>query len=330
MSSETSSTKSTPSTQNSTKSKLKKSHYRDLFNQYFFTIFQRRLQYLYLPYVKDNIYILSSVPPYELLADNHNTVFACVNLNGADPVFKDLVRNWISNAFGNLEVCIRIDFYSTATNKCFGNRSIPGQELIPTKGVMPVGKYPKMAVGFDKKEECTYYTFPSLFGEAPPTPPEADLENEDEEEELEEVVETDDNDTNPKKKKHLKCVAWEASQGYAKIPVMNIFKTFKIYLTDDKVARFDLDKTFPKDEEVIKRGNQAFHFKPLIGYDSLDLKKVEVVKSELLAMSVSNRAITTSHHAITKDGVEVIITRPNCVLYPFLYLKESVNDSRGE
>lgn len=312
MSSDSSSEKSTISTQPLTKEKpKKKSHYRDLFNLYFFTVFQRRLKYLYLPYVKKNIYILSTVPPYELLADNHDMAFGYVDLNKADPVFRDLVRNWILGAFDSQDVCIRIDYFSTATVKCFGPKIIPGEELQPVKKELPKGEYPSLAVGYDSKNECTYYTYPSIFGEIPAD----DFDNIDDDEE-----ESSDDDSDKRKTK-AKAVAWDTSNGYAVIPVKKIYRDFKRYLEDDKVIHLKTEEGFPRENESIRVDDKLFKFKPALGFDVMITDKVETEVDELLLSWESNTVLQYLHH-IKGDGVEVVLTRPNCVLFPWLTVEK--------
>ena len=291
MSNEISLDESTKSTQSSTKGKLlKKSHYRDLFNLYFFGIFTRKLNFLYRSYINEDVYILSNLPPFKLLNDNHDASFAFVDLSKADPVFKELVKTWLGGAFPGLEVCIRLDYFVQITNKYFGDKIIPGQELLPVKKEMPLGAYPELVSGFDGDEEYVYYQY-SKTGK------------------IEDRV----------------TVAWDTSQGYATIPITRIYKDFKIYLNDNRTTRIEVDKSFPKEEESIIKDNQLYKFKPVVGTDVLSLDKSPAEHSYLLVYPVSNRAISYCH-SVTSDGVTVMITRPNGVLFPNIYLKESLEN----
>lgn len=270
---------STTSTQNSN-NKIKQSHYKDLFKLYFTSIFQRRLLFLYLPFIEDDVYILSNTPPYDLLADNHDTAFGYIDLSKSDESFKLLIKNWFKTSFKGREVCVRLDHFLRVTECFFGPKIIPGQTPLPVKDKLPKCKYPNVKKVFDDDKEYVSYELPKG-------------ENGDD------VV-----------------VAWDTSQGYSILPIYNIRNIFLKYLQDKNIDSFPIHVAkFPDKTEQFSSRNLLYKVHPTIGYDTLDIKKIDPKKSSLVIYPVDSRAVQYGH-LIESENITVMITRPNCVLFP--------------
>lgn len=260
--------------------KLKPSHYKDLFKLYFTTLFQRRLRFVYLPFIDEDIYILSNVAPYDLLADNHDATFGYVDLSQADGIFKDLVREWFRECFSGYDICIRLDYFMQATDRFFGPKIIPGQELLLVKGELPPGEYPAFLKVYDSENEHIHYQLPKGDGGA------------------------------------MVTVAWDTSEGFSTLPIHGVYKDFKKFLVDEDIDAYPVgDNTFPKGTEEFRHNDFIYRVKPSIGYDALDISKIKPDVSALAIFGVSGRAVQYSHY-VKHDGVICMITRPNAVLFP--------------
>lgn len=274
------STKSDLSSKTSKPKKLKQSHYKDLFKLYFTALFQRRLRFVYLPFIDEDIYILSNVAPYDLLADNHDASFGYVDLSQAEPYFKDLVREWFRDCFNGYDICIRLDYFMQVTDHFFGPKIIPGQDVLPVKDTTPPGEYPAFLKSYDTENEHTLYQLPKGDGGA------------------------------------LVTVAWDTSEGFSNLPIHGVYKDFKKYLKDENIDAYPVgEKAFPHGIEEFRHNDMLYRVKPSIGFDALDITKLTPERSALVMFPVSGRAIQYGHY-VKHDGVVCMITRPNAVLFP--------------
>lgn len=277
------------STQPTTKQKkLKVSHYRDLFNQYFFTVFKRGLVYLYLPHADEDIYILSNKPPAGVLAEFHDMTFGVVDLSDADPILKDLVRNWLTKAFNGKDVCIRLDFFMQIVNTYFGPKIIPGQDLVITEKFKPSGLYPPMIAVYDDDNDHLVY----------------------------QMSKTGHNDGNI-------VVAWDASESYSILPVLTAYRTYKEFMTPkDTILPIEVDSTYPKEYEEFTIHGKTIKYKPIVGLDVLQTNKLPGAKQHVLVNIVDNSAVNFGH-LLEHTGVKVFIHRPNMILYPYIDRRKS-------